>query len=117
MGIFYCHSLVDGRHAYGVVASIVTKAPQVPQTQYAPRQFFCMNPNHQELLSQEIKNLPFTEDLKNLLAANNLKTLQDILNIEIYNWHKQLPGFTMHYQHEIVSYLRQNDLTEYLKEE
>lgn len=102
---------------YGVVASIVTKVPQVPQTQYAPRHFFYMNPISEKLLQQKVEDLPFTQDLKNTLLFQKLEILQDVLNIEVYNWHKQMPGFTMHYQHEIVNYLQQNDLTEFLKED
>lgn len=75
-----------------------------------------MNAKHQELLNQKVNDLPFSDDLKKLLQFNKLVTLQDVLNIEVYNWHKKLPGFTYHYQHEIVSYLQKNDLTEYLKE-
>lgn len=108
--------MIDGRHAKGVAASIVTRAPQVPQKQYAPRLFFYMNAKQQELLNQQVNDLPFSSDLKKLLEFNNLTCLQDVLNIEVYNWHRKLPGFTHHYQHEIVSYLQKNDLIEYLKE-
>ncbi len=90
---------------------------QVPQMQYAPRQFFYMNAKQQGLLKQQVKDLPFSSDLKKLLEFNNLATLQDVLNIEVYNWHKNLPGFTHHYQHEIVSYLQKNDLIDSLKED
>ena len=76
-----------------------------------------MNKKYQELLNQKITELPFSDDLKNLLQFNKLITLDDVLNIEVYNWHKKLPGFTHHYQHEIVSYLQKNDLAEYLKED
>ena len=76
-----------------------------------------MNTKHQELLSQKITDIPFSDELKKLLQFNKLETLQDVLNIEVYNWHKKLPGFTMHHQHEIVSYLQKNDLSEFLKED
>ncbi len=76
-----------------------------------------MNETHQELLRQQVKDLPFTDELKHLLQFNNLSTLGDVLNIEVYNWHKTLPGFTFHNQHEIVSYLQEAGLIEYLKED
>jgi hypothetical protein len=70
-----------------------------------PRQFSYMNNKHQELLSAQVKDLPFSDDLKQLLQFNKLATLEDVLNIEVFNWHKKLPGFTMHHKHEIISYL------------
>jgi hypothetical protein len=76
-----------------------------------------INRKQQELLNQKITDLPFSDDLKNLLHFNKLETLKDVLDIELHNWHKKFPGFTMHHQHEIVSYLQQNNLIEYLKEE
>lgn len=78
---------------------------------------FFMNLKHQELLLQSIEGLPFTRDLKNILHFQKLEALKDVLNIETYNWHKNFPGFTYHHQHEIVSYLQKNDLTEFLKED
>lgn len=80
-------------------------------------QFVCMNETHQELLRQQVKDLPFTDELKQLLLGNNLLTLVDVLNIEVYNWHKNLQGFNFHHQHEIVSYLQEAGLIEYLKED
>jgi len=80
-------------------------------------QLFCMNETHQELLRQRVKDLPFTDELKQLLQFNNLSILGDVLNIEVYNWHKTLPGFTFHHQHEIVSYLQEAGLIEFLKED
>jgi hypothetical protein len=62
-----------------------------------PRQFFYMNNKHQELLSAQVKDLAFSDDLKQLLQFNKLATLEDVLNIEVFNWHKKLPGFTMHH--------------------
>jgi hypothetical protein len=76
-----------------------------------------MNETHQELLRQQVKDLPFTGDLISLLQFNNLLTLGDVLNIEVYNWHKNLQGFNFHHQHEIVSYLQEAGLIEYLKED
>gem|GEM_PF-1909539 len=80
-------------------------------------QLFCMNETHQELLRQQVKDLPFTDELKQLFQGNNLLTLGDVLNIEVYNWHKNFPGFNFHHQHEIVSYLQEAGLIEYLKED
>lgn len=80
-------------------------------------QLFCMNETHQELLRQQVMDLPFTDELKQLLQVNKLSALGDILAIEVYNWHKNLPGFNFHHQHEIVSYLQEAGLIEYLKED
>lgn len=76
-----------------------------------------MPANKQILLNQEIETIPFSEELKNILASKNIHTLSDILNIEVYNWHKKLPGFNYHHQHEIVSWLSKNGLMEFLREE
>ena len=88
----------------------------MPQTQYAPRQFFYMNTKHKNLLLQKIKDLPFTEDLKNILRTYDIKTLQDLLNIELYNWHKKLVGFNYHHQYEIIACLQEAKLMKFLKE-
>ena len=70
-----------------------------------------------EALSKKVADLPFSEDLKQILHFQKLETLQDLLDIETYNWHKNFPGFTYHHQHEIISYLQQNNLEEFLKED
>jgi hypothetical protein len=76
-----------------------------------------MSQANEKLLQQEIKDLPFTDDLKSILAFNKFQTLEDIVKVEVYNWHKNIPGFNYHHQHEIVTYLMNNDLGHFLKED
>jgi hypothetical protein len=66
-------------------------------------------------LNTKIADLPFSDDLKTILAAQNLVTLKDLLNLEVNQWH-QFPGFNYHKQHEIVQYLTHQDLMSFLKE-
>jgi hypothetical protein len=73
--------------------------------------------NHLNLLKQKIEDLPFSPRLKTILAAQNLLTLQHLLQIEVYNWHKTIPGFTYHHQQEILNFLQENNLTDHLKED
>ena len=79
--------------------------------------FFFMNNNNEKLLHQTIQVLPFTVELKNVLLTNNIGKLEELLNNEVHTWHKNIPGFTYHHQHEIVSYLDKNDLINFLKED
>jgi hypothetical protein len=71
----------------------------------------------ESLLKQQIKDLPFSDELKNVCLNKKIDTLQNLLNIEVYNWHKNLEGFNYHYQHQIVAYLQKNNLMEFLKED
>jgi len=80
-----------------------------------PRHFFMGN-NEKPLL-QKIEDLPLSEDLKNILRKNKIIDLEQLLNIKVFNWHKNFPEFTYHHQHEIVSYMQQNNLMEYLNED
>jgi hypothetical protein len=68
-----------------------------------------------QLLQQKIKDLPFSSELTKILLENGLDTLEDLLQVKVFNWHKY-PGFNYHHQHEIVKYLEQNNLLGYLKE-
>ena len=76
-----------------------------------------MQTENYNLLTQKISTLPFSEELKNICADKNIHSLNDLLKIEVYNWHKKLPGFNYHHQHEIVSWLQKKDLMEFLKED
>ena len=71
----------------------------------------------QLLLNQKIETLPFSTELKNICEENKIDILIDLMDIEVYFWQQKLKGFNYHHQHEIVSYLQQNDLLEFLKED
>ena len=71
--------------------------------------------NEQETLKQEIKNLPLSHDLKEVLQKNGVESLEDLLNVEVFKWHKY-PGFNYHHQHEIISYLKEARMLRFLKE-
>ena len=72
--------------------------------------------NEQEALKQEIKKLPLSQELKEILQKNGVESLEDLLHVEVFKWHKY-PGFNYHHQHEIINYLKRNNLLKYLKEE
>jgi hypothetical protein len=75
-------------------------------------------PAHKQiLLDQQLKALPFSTELKSICAENNILILNDLLGIEVFNWHKKLKRFNYHHQHEVVSYLIKNDLMEFLIDE
>jgi hypothetical protein len=47
--------------------------------------------------------------LKDYLRKLGIESLTVLLNLEVYKWH-QLPGFTYHFQYEIVSFIVENGL-------
>jgi len=69
------------------------------------------------LLNQQLEILPFSSELKMICSEHNIHKLNDLLDIEVYFWQQKLKGFNYHHQHEVVSYLQQNDLLEFLKED
>jgi hypothetical protein len=76
-----------------------------------------MAPHQQILLDQQMETLPFSSELKGICAENHILILNDLLGIEVFNWHKKLKRFNYHHQHEVVSYLIKNDLMEFLIDE
>ncbi|MCU7552856.1 hypothetical protein OCK74_27300 [Chitinophagaceae bacterium LB-8] len=72
--------------------------------------------NQQEILNTPIQDLPFTSDLKIILLNQGLKTLQEVVNVPVYRWH-DYPSFTYHHQYEIVDYLQELDLMDFIKED
>jgi hypothetical protein len=76
-----------------------------------------MPANKQILLNQLLESIPFSNELKQVCTANRIHTLQDLLDLDVYDWHKKLKHFNYHHQHEIVSYLIENDLMQFVKEE
>ena len=76
--------------------------------------FFMKN---KKALSKKIEDLPFTEGLKTTLKAHHIHTVKDLLDMPVYDWHKKIKGFTYHFQHEIVSYLEDQDLADLLIED
>lgn len=75
-----------------------------------------MTVKQKKILHQQIEELPFTSELKYILNKASHKTLHDVLNVEVYKWHEYLP-FTYHHQHEIVSYVIEHKLLDYVKED
>jgi hypothetical protein len=73
--------------------------------------------NKQILLNQQLDSIPFSIELKQVCTTNDIHTLEDLLELEVYNWHKKLKGFNYHHQYEVVSYLMENDLMKFVKEE
>ncbi|MBA3675758.1 MAG: hypothetical protein H0W75_12530 [Chitinophagaceae bacterium] len=73
--------------------------------------------DNKNLRQQKIKDLPFTGNLKDVLAQNNINTVKDLLNLSVPTWHKNFPGFTYHHQHELISFLQESNLMEFLKED
>lgn len=70
-----------------------------------------------EPLNKRIEDLPFSEGLKARLQADEIFTLQDLINMPVYEWHKQIEGFNYHDQHEVISYLIAQNLTDLLIED
>jgi hypothetical protein len=70
-----------------------------------------------ELLNKTIADLPFTEEFKTVLKANDISTLRELVDMPVYDWHKKIIGFNYYDQHEEVSYLMKNDLYGVLKED
>ncbi|HEY5405908.1 MAG TPA: hypothetical protein VIJ92_02425 [Ginsengibacter sp.] len=73
--------------------------------------------HNNNLLLQKIELLPLTAGLKNILVENNISNLGQLLQVEVHKWHEDFTGFTYHHQHEIVSFLDENNMTGLLKEQ
>lgn len=78
---------------------------------------FFMNTSQQKLLQQKIQSLPLSPELLKIFGFENMEILQDVLDIEIYNWSDRFPGFTQHHRQDFITWLEENDLTEFLKED
>ena len=71
----------------------------------------------QEQLNKKIEDLPFTDGLKARLKAHDISTLQELVDMPVYDWHGKIKGFNYHDQHEVVSYLDSHDLMDHLIED
>ena len=71
----------------------------------------------QEALKKKIEDLPFSEELKAILKNHGIYTLQELIDLPVYEWHRNIAGFNFHDQHEIVSYLNAHDLVRLIKED
>ena len=76
-----------------------------------------MNSIQQKLLKQKLQSLPLSRELLQIFAFAKMEILQDVLDIEEYKWSNRFPGFTQHHRQDFITYLQQNDLTDFLKED
>lgn len=68
-----------------------------------------------ERLNIKIADLPFSADLKKIVEEQRLATLRELLDQEVFQWHL-FPCFTHHMEMEIVNYLSEHQLMDYIKE-
>jgi methionine salvage enolase-phosphatase E1 len=66
------------------------------------------------LLGQKIEDLPFSNELKSILSKQGHTCLQDVLNQSVKVW-MYYDGFDYHCLKEIVGYVWENRLVNYLK--
>ena len=67
------------------------------------------------ILNQPISELPFSNELKNILEGQMHKTLKDVLEKEVNHWHAY-PKFSFHHLKEIMEFAEKNHLSEYIKQ-
>lgn len=68
-----------------------------------------------EILSQKISDLPFTEDLKSLSQKFGFKTIAEIIDKPVPELLK-IDGFTYHLLQELIQFLEEKGLAHKLKE-
>jgi hypothetical protein len=68
------------------------------------------------ILTTNIQELPFSEQLKNVLQSAGIEHLKQLLKKNVGSWPKEIDGFTYHHQFEVLNYLQKNELMSYLKE-
>ncbi len=112
---FSCHLIIDGRHAFGVVASIVAKAlPSAPDAVCTTSIFF-MAPDTYNLLSSPIADTSLSRELKAHFQKQNYKTIQEVLQHKTSILMSQ-PGFNYHMLQDFLQFLKQNSIAHLLKE-
>ena len=68
-----------------------------------------------EILSQKISDLPFTEDLKFLSQKFGFKTIAEILDKSVPEL-LEIDGFNYHLLQELIQFLEEKGLANLLKE-
>jgi len=68
-----------------------------------------------EILSQKISNLPFTEDFKSFSQKLGINTIGEMVAIPVAEMIKS-DGFTYHALQELIHFLKEKDLANLLKE-
>ena len=68
-----------------------------------------------EILSQKISDLPFTEDLKSLSQKFGFKTIAEILVTPVPEL-LEIDGFNYHLLQELIQFLEEKGLANLLKE-
>ena len=69
--------------------------------------------NSKDVLQCLIENLPFSRQFKDVMKANDLKTLQTVVNINVWELLK-MPGIDMHIMSELVKFLLEKKLSHLL---
>lgn len=67
-----------------------------------------------EILNQKILDLPFSDELKNILHEHDHQSLHDVLAVPVKKW-KAYYNFNYHHLKEMADYVQENGLAEYLK--
>ena len=67
------------------------------------------------VITQPIKDLPFSEDFQKMATINQWNTLEQLLSQPVSLLHKK-EGFTMHMYDELITFLTQQGLMEKLKQ-
>jgi hypothetical protein len=75
-----------------------------------------MNLEPTYILKKNIREQPFSEELKKTLQHAGIETLEQLTDMNIGLWHKNIPGFTYHNQFEIADFLENNGLSKYIQE-
>ena len=68
-----------------------------------------------EILSQKISDLPFTEDLKSVSQKSGFNTIGEIIDKPVAELLK-IDGFTYHLLQELIQFLEAKGLANLLKE-
>ncbi len=74
-----------------------------------------MSNNEQEILSQNISDLPFPDDFRSVSEKIGFKTIGEMADKHV-NELLELDGFTYHMLQEYIQFMQQNDLANLIKQ-
>jgi hypothetical protein len=98
-----------------VVTAIVDKALSGCPRNDSMNHVFFMPAIENEILNQEISNLPFSEEFKSFSQKLGVNTLRAIVAIPVVELIRS-EGFTYHALQELAQFLEERDLANLLRE-
>ena len=80
-----------------------------------PTSIFNMRYKQNPLLTKDIQLLPLSTTLKKMFAAAGFTRLIDFLELPYYQWQSRVPGLNHRYRRELVFFLLEANIDEFIK--